>query len=77
MWNQYGMMGFGPGWSMLPMGLHMVFVLVLITLAVFAIVWLVRSCNGRENAVAILRARYARGEISHDEFVERSKGLKA
>lgn len=35
-----------------------------------------RSASSHQDAIDILRARYARGEISSEEFNERKKGLE-
>ena len=64
----------------LGMGLHGVFWLLLIGLIVVAIVTLVRSTsrNGSgsgTSAMALLDARYARGEIDRDEYFKRKKDL--
>ncbi len=62
----YGHMGFG----------SLVFWVVIIGL----VVWAVRHrrlpwFEGRNNAMTILRERYARGEVNAEEFAERKKHL--
>jgi putative membrane protein len=68
-----------PVWSW-AMGLHGLFWLVLIGLAIVAIVLLLRSSArsrlGTEiSAIAVLDARYARGEIGRGEYMERKRDL--
>lgn len=73
----WGMMGgFGAGWTML------VLMILVPVLVVWAIVALVRGSNGNtgqvgqsESAMDILKKRYARGEISKEEFEERKNNL--
>lgn len=77
-----GMMGWGLG-----MGIGWIFPLlflgVLIVAAVFAVRWLVeqgRPAPGREpgdSALEILKRRYARGEIDHEEFEAKRRDLVA
>lgn len=69
-----GMMGFGYGWSIL--GLFFWF---LVTAGVVLLVkWLwgqERPISTSETALEILKKRYARGEISKEEFEEKKKDL--
>ncbi len=75
-WGWHG--GWGPGWGMF--GLMHVLWWVLI---VVAIVVLIRGIGGRhvprapgeDRALAILRERYARGEIDKTEFDNRKRDL--
>lgn len=76
-WYEPGM-AMGSGWMI---GLHGLFwVVVLGLLIVFAVV-LIRRLNGRPgggrgtSALEMLEARYARGEIDRDEFLQRKKDL--
>jgi len=64
------------------MGLGMLlFWVVVIALGVWLFRWLAeesrgrRGPEGRDSALDILRERYARGEISREEFDDRKKGL--
>ena len=70
-WDQ----GWGAG-NWLLMGFGMV---VFWALLVAVIVWLVRSCGTRPSAVSsareILDERYARGEITDEEYRARRNGL--
>ena len=80
----YGMMGpgmmggYGGWWMVIPM-------LLVPILVVWGIVALVRGiawsgdpgCSGHgESALEVLRRRYARGDISKEEFEEKRKGLE-
>jgi putative membrane protein len=68
MWGMSGMMGF------------MILIWVLFIAAIVAVVWWalrnVRS-NPRNGALDILRERYARGEISREEYESRRRDLAA
>lgn len=72
-----GWMGFGGmgGWMLVPL----LFWVVLIGGSAAGVVWLVRQWRHepRDVAVAILRERYARGEIGRDEFEARRVDLQA
>jgi putative membrane protein len=75
--------GMHPGWWMWGAGglvmmlMMLVFWGVLIAAIVFGIRWLVRQGRAEEpdRALAILRERYARGEINKEEFEARRKDL--
>jgi len=73
---RWEMSEFGAGWTML------VLMILVPVLVVWAIVALVRGSNGNtgqvgqsESAMDILKKRYARGDISKEEFEERKKNL--
>ena len=74
--GDWGHMG-GWGWGMAAFGLLMVVALVAL------LAWLalaVRPGSGTEpprTAVDLLAARYARGEIDRDEYLERKSDLEA
>ncbi|MFM9970420.1 MAG: SHOCT domain-containing protein [Burkholderiales bacterium] len=78
-WAGYGMMGgFGPGFGVM----HMLLWLGLIVLGIAVLAkWLSgksKWCShgpSDDRAVAILRERYARGEIAKDEFDNRKRDL--
>ncbi len=85
------MMGYhGWGWGMGAGGFGMI---ILWILGILAIIWVVRevgagrlfprsggdqrSTPSQDSALAILRDRYARGEIDEDEFERRKRSLLA
>lgn len=86
MWGWNGD-GFGFGWGIagvlmvLIMGLLPILFLVLVVLG---IVWLVRNASdgetertrSRDQALSILRERYARGEITREEFDQMRQDLE-
>ena len=71
MW--FGMHGMG-GWGIL----GIIFWIALLVGIVLLVVWLVKTVSGRgrqESALDILKKRYARGEITKEEFEERKRDL--
>jgi len=85
-WNGYGpgYGGFGYGW--IGMLVNLAITVVLLVGIVLLVVWVVRrlSANGQsirpaglpETPQEILKARYARGEITREQFLEMSKELQ-
>ena len=85
------MMGYGSGLGMsgFGMGLGGLGGLLLLTLLVAGGIYLFRAFERRDapsastptkrddDALRMLRARYARGEIDHDEYQRRKAGLRA
>jgi putative membrane protein len=76
-----GMMSwdYGIGWFIMIL-LALIWI-ALIFAVIFFVVWLVREIRGRkggreETALEIIRKRYARGEISKEEFEEKKKDIK-
>lgn len=72
-----GMM-MGMGWMT---GFWLLFGLALLTLVVLAIIWFIRNLTsggsrGIDSAEERLRIRYAAGELSQDEFRQRSADLR-
>lgn len=76
-----GMMGGGPGM----MGGGFLFMLLLLIGAVILVVWIVKMMSpqqgdtettSREDAVEIARKRYAKGEISKEEFEQIKRELQ-
>ncbi len=73
-----GMMG---GGSWVWMAFHMLFWVILIVGVFFFLFWLVKRGKGdsgdkrEESAHEILKKRYARGEISREEFEEMKREL--
>lgn len=75
----------GMGWGMGPLGwlLMLVFWIAVIGLAVWLVVYLSRRRQGPSDqgrpgssaALDILKERYARGEISPDEFEQKKRDL--
>lgn len=80
-----GMDGMMSGWMNAVMVLWFVFVIVLIGLAVAALVWAVRQLRGggssrrsspaRARALEELDLRYARGEVSREDYQQRRTDL--
>ncbi|HLF58423.1 MAG TPA: SHOCT domain-containing protein [Alphaproteobacteria bacterium] len=77
-WNYPGMM-MGSGWMI---GFHALFWLVVLGVLVavaFALIRQFSQSSGERrsdsSALAILEARYARGEIDREEFLQRKKDL--
>lgn len=85
-WNGMGPWMMGPdggGWFW-GMALHAIFAALFIAVVVVVVVLLVRSltrpdqsvASGRERgALEIFEARYARGEIDREEFLQKKKDL--
>lgn len=78
MWNGWGGgYGYGMAWFGL---LHLLWWLVLIAGAAALVRWIFGSGHGGrrgdDRATAILRERYARGEIDKQEFDDRMRHLK-
>ena len=85
------MMGFGSGLGMTGFGLGFGGLSSLLVLALLVVggVYLFRALDRREvasgptkakqedGALQVLRERYARGEIDHDEYQRRKEGLRA
>lgn len=66
MWH--GMEGIGWGWLGLGL-LHMVVFWGLVILALVALFkWMVGGAGGTSSAIDILKARYAKGELTREEF---------
>ncbi len=79
-YNGYGMMG---GWGAYPNGnyaFELILMALFLILIVILIVWAIKSFGGHgrsgESALAILKERYAKGEIDHKEFEEMKKNLR-
>jgi len=77
-WHDRGMGDhmFGWGWDM--MLIMTLFWIAVIIGAIFIVRWIVyqsRGQQGRTSALEILKIRYAKGEISKEEFEEKKKDL--
>jgi len=76
-----GMMG-GFGYNPIGWILSLVFWALIIGGVVWLVVWLVRNVGGTastarpDSAIEILKARYARGEITKEQFAEMKKNLE-
>jgi len=81
MMNYGGMMGSGymstgsAGWWIWAI-LASIFWIALFAIAVLLAIWLFRRVTGKENALEILKARYAKGDISKKEFEGMKKEIK-
>jgi len=73
-WGYGGMMGYGlGGWIM-----WIIFIAVIVLIVYLLVVQgRSRGAGGGDSAVEILKRRYARGEISRDEFEKMKKDLSA
>ncbi len=63
----------GGGWGMFP--LMMPFFMILIVVAVLYLLFGRRGGQGPESAMDILKKRYAKGEITKEEFEQIKKDL--
>jgi len=75
-----GMMGWGYGMGWFGMILMAAFWIAVIIAIIFLIRWLVSSGGSRgrpaeDSALEILKKRYARGEISKEEFEDKKRDL--
>jgi putative membrane protein len=72
----------GMGWGWIGLGaIHMVLFWALVILGIIALVRLlgggVREEGPRENAAEILKARYAKGEITREQFEQMKRDIGA
>lgn len=74
-------MDMGTGWGMAGMMLWMVVgSLLVVAVVVLGVWWLVRAVRpsrSNDRALEVLRERYARGEITREEFEARRRDLAA
>jgi uncharacterized membrane protein len=86
----YGSMDHGEGWGPFAWVFFLLFMAALIAGVVVLVVWIVGARSprsrpvgvqqgepGRDDALATLRTRYARGELTRDEFAQMSEDLGA
>jgi putative membrane protein len=75
-WGMHPMGWMGGMWGLGMMFMMLVFWALVITAIVLAVRWLSsQGSASRDNALEILRQRYARGEINKEEFEARKKDL--
>jgi putative membrane protein len=76
MWFDYGGMGWGHGWGVFGF-VHMALWWLLLLLAIGVLAkWLFTGSRpASAQALELLRERYARGEISKEEFVQKKEDL--
>jgi putative membrane protein len=79
-WGMMGNWGYSYGYGLF----HMIIWIVVLIAIVALVVWLVRSLAGpgahhmpprRSSGLDVLEERYARGEISRDEYLEKKRDL--
>jgi len=74
----YDMMGGGMGnWMLLSMVVSFLAILGLVLLVAWGVQWIGKGGPGRteDSALEILKKRYARGEISKEEYEEKKRDL--
>jgi len=77
MWSHWG----GPGWGM--MGLGFILMIIFWAVVIGLVVWGVRHYTRRQNnstndsAIEIARQRYAKGEITKEQFEQLKKDLQS
>ncbi|MFB6123394.1 MAG: SHOCT domain-containing protein [Haloferacaceae archaeon] len=77
-WGTGGMgAGVGAGVGGLPLLLWLVVLVALLALVAYALVrgWEVPSAGNEDDAVSVLRSRYARGDVDDEEFARRYERL--
>lgn len=64
-------------WLLFKMVASFLFILALVLVIAWGVQWAVRDGLGRteDSALEILKKRYARGEISKDEFEEKKRDI--
>ena len=84
MWNHGGYQhtgSFGEGGSLMFMGFHGLFSIVIIGLLIYGVVAIVghfskSGSNTSDPALTALGERYAKGEIERDEYLQKKKDLE-
>jgi putative membrane protein len=74
MWHHYGI-GFGFGWAMVGLGVLLVGAIIALIVLAFKRLWPQRTGSGDIDPLDIIKARYARGEITKDQFEQMKKDL--
>ena len=79
-WRDYGM---GPGMMWGWWGMGWIFMIIFWGLLIVGLIFLIRylmgatkAGRGEESAIAILKKRYARGEINKEEFEQKKRDLQ-
>ena len=79
MWHH--MYGWGDGFGGIMMGVGLLFWLAVLAAAIALVIWAVRTSGGRSapsrepDALEIARRRYARGEITREQFEQLKQDL--
>ncbi len=85
------MSGYGHGQGMMDgwggMGFGIIFWIAILALVIWAVVWFVRSspyapgrlppADRRSSGLEVLEERYARGEISREEYLQKKKDISS
>ena len=74
MWHHYGI-SFGFGWAMVALGVLLVGAIIALIVLAFKRLWPQRTGPGDIDPLDIIKARYARGEITKDQFEQMKKDL--
>ncbi len=73
---QYGMMDYGMGFGYMGFFVLIFWILLIVGLVLLIkYLWQGGSVKNEESALEVLKKRYARGEISKEEFEEKKKDL--
>lgn len=81
-WGRWGMMNFGYGRGMMHYGFGGIFMwIILLVIIVFVVYFIIHATKsrtpGKEIPLEVLKKRYAKGEITKDEFQRIKKDLEA
>lgn len=74
MWHHYGV-GFGFGWGMVALGVLLLGAIIALIVLAFKRLAPRRSVTGGTDVLDIIKARYARGEITKDQYEQMKKDL--
>lgn len=73
MWNG---MGYGMGWGGMGVGMGIIWILVILAIAALVMLVLKRPAGASgDRSIGIARERYARGEITREQFEEIKRDL--
>ena len=73
--DSHGMMNGGQWWMTMWMVIWLLIVVAALAIAVFGIVRFLRPRESHDDALELLRRRYAAGEIDQDEYASRRAEL--